>query len=272
MHRTFLKPLAFALTLALTTGSALAASSFDVSELDKGINPCNDFDGFVNAKWVAANPIPPDRTRWGAFDQLREHSLDTQRTIAEKAAKDADHAKAGSIEQKIGWFYHSGMDDAAVEKAGYAPLKADLDRIAALKSPADIVAWITETSAAGRADLFQVAVLPDFRNAAVQIAYTFQAGLGLPTRDYYEKADYAELREAYKAHVAKVLTLTGVADADAKKQAEQVLGIETRLAKASMAPVELRDPANQYHFVTIEEADKVTPSIEWKKFFSAQGA
>jgi putative endopeptidase len=272
MQRTFLKPLAFALTLALSTGSALAASSFDVTELDKGISPCNDFNGFVNAKWVAANPIPPDRTRWGAFDQLREHSLETQHAIAEKASKDADHAKAGSIEQKIGWFYHSGMDDAAVEKAGYAPLKADLDKIAALKSPADIVAWITETSAAGRADLFQVAVLPDFKNAAMQIAYTFQAGLGLPTKDYYEKADYAELRDAYKAHVAKVLTLTGVAEADAKKQAEQVLAIETRLAKASMAPVELRDPANQYHFVTIEEADKVTPSIEWKKFFTAQGA
>jgi len=272
MHRTFLKPLAFALTLALSTGSAFAASSFDVTELDKNINPCNDFNGFVNAKWVAANPIPGDRTRWGAFDQLREHSLETQHEIAEKAAKDAGQAKAGSIEQKIGWFYHSGMDDAAVEKAGYAPLKGDLDKIAALKTPADIVAWITSSAAAGRADLFQVAVLPDFKNAATQIAYTFQAGLGLPTKDYYEKADYAELREAYKAHVAKVLALTGVADADARKQAEHVLAIETRLAKASMAPVELRDPANQYHFVTIEEADKVTPSIEWKRFFTAQGA
>ena len=198
MHRTFLKPLAFALTLALSTGSAFAASSFDVTELDKNINPCNDFNGFVNAKWVAANPIPGDRTRWGAFDQLREHSLETQHEIAEKAAKDAGQAKAGSIEQKIGWFYHSGMDDAAVEKAGYAPLKGDLDKIAALKTPADIVAWITSSAAAGRADLFQVAVLPDFKNAATQIAYTFQAGLGLPTKDYYEKADYAELREAYR--------------------------------------------------------------------------
>jgi len=201
MHRKLLQPLAVAVSLALSAGSALAASSFDVTELDKAISPCGDFNGFVNAKWVAKNPIPGDRTRWGAFDQLREHSLETQHDIAEKAAKGADAAKAGSVEQKIGWFYRSGMSEAAVEKAGYDPVKADLAKIDALKSPADIVAWLTESASRGRADVFQVAVLPDFKNAATQIAYTFQAGLGLPTKDYYEKADYAELREAYKAHV-----------------------------------------------------------------------
>ena len=161
MHSRFVKPLAFAVALALSAGSAFAASSFDVGDIDKSINPCADFNGFVNAKWVAANPIPPDRTRWGAFDQLREHSLETQHSIAEKAAKDADHAKAGSIEQKIGWFYRSGMDDAAVEKAGFAPIKPDLDRIDALKSTADIVACITDAAAQGQGELFQIGVLPD---------------------------------------------------------------------------------------------------------------
>jgi putative endopeptidase len=272
MHSRFVKPLAFAVALALSAGSAFAASSFDVGDIDKSINPCADFNGFVNAKWVAANPIPPDRTRWGAFDQLREHSLETQHSIAEKAAKDADHAKTGSIEQKIGWFYRSGMDDAAVEKAGFAPIKPDLDRIDALKSTADIVAWITDAAAQGQGELFQIGVLPDFKNAATQIAYAFQGGLGLPTRDYYEKADYAEIRAAYQAHLAKSLTLAGVSETDAKKQAEQVLALETRLAKASKLPVELRDPANQYHFVTPAEADKVTPSLSWEKFFAAQGA
>ena len=272
MTLKFLHPLAAAISIALTAGSSFAASPFDVTEIDKAINPCKDFDGFVNAKWVAKNPIPPDRTRWGAFDQLREHSLETQHDIAEKAAKDADRAKAGSVEQKIGWFYRSGMDDAAVEKAGYGPVKADLAKIDAMKTPAEVVAWLTESAARGHADLFQVAALPDFQDASIQIAYTFQGGLGLPTRDYYEKPDYAELREAYKAHLAKVLTMTGVADADAKKQAEQVLAIETRLAKASFLPVELRDPKNQYHFVTIADADKVTPNIEWQKFFTAQHA
>jgi putative endopeptidase len=272
MKRKFLQPLAVAISIALSAGSAFAASSFDVSELDTKINPCNDFNDFVNAKWVAKNPIPADRTRWGAFDQLREHSLETQHDIAEKASKGAEQAKAGSIEQKIGWFYRSGIDDAAVEKAGYTPIKPDLTRIDGLKTPADFFSWITDSAARGRFDVFSVAALPDFKNASTQIAYTFQGGLGLPTRDYYDKPDYAELRDAYKAHIAKVLTLIGVADADAKKQAEQVLAFETRLAKASMLPVELRDPANQYHFVTFAEAEKVTPNISWQKFFTAQGA
>ena len=272
MTLKLLHPLAAAVSIALSSGSAFAASSFDVSEIDKAINPCSDFDGFVNAKWVAKNPIPPDRTRWGAFDQLREHSLETQHDIAEKAAKDADSAKAGSVEQKIGWFYRSGMNEAAVEKAGYDPVKADLARIDKFKTPADVVGWLTDSTSRGRADVFQIASLPDFKDASTQIAYAFQGGLALPTKDYYEKPDYAELRDAYKAHLAKVLTMIGVADADAKKQADEVLAFETRLAKASFLPVELRDPKNQYHFVTIAEADKVTPNIEWQKFFVAQHA
>ena len=107
-------------------GSAFAASSFDVSELDKTINPCADFNGFVNAKWVAANPIPADRTRWGAFDQLREHSLEHAARDRRERREGRRHAKAGSIEQKIGWFYRSGMDDAAIDKAGFDPIKPDL--------------------------------------------------------------------------------------------------------------------------------------------------
>jgi putative endopeptidase len=272
MIRTLFQPLAAAIAIALTAGSAFAAGSFDVGDIDKNISPCADFNGFVNAKWVAANPIPSDRTRWGAFDQLREHSLETQHAIAENAAKNANGAKAGSTEQKIGWFYHSGMDESAVEKAGYSPLQADLARIDGLKATPGIVAYLTDSFAQGRADLFSVAALADFKNASTQIAYTFQGGLGLPTRDYYDKPDYAELRDAYKAHIAKVLTLAGAKDADATRQADEVLAFETRLAKASLTPTELRKPENQYHYVTVADADKVTPSISWQKFFDAQHA
>jgi len=271
MSRKLFQPLAAAISIALTAGTAFAAPTFDVNDIDKAISPCTDFNSFVNAKWVAKNPIPSDRTRWGAFDQLREHSLETQHEIAESAAKDAQ-AKAGSIEQKVGWFYHSGMDEAAVEKAGATPLKGEIATIDAIKGAPDIVAYVTDSAAQGRTDLFTVAALADFKNASTQIAYTFQGGLGLPTRDYYDKPDYAELRDAYKAHVAKVLTLSGVPAAQAKQQAEHVLAFETRLAKASLTPVELRTPENQYHFVTFEEAAKVTPNISWQKFFAAQGA
>ena len=129
MRNPVIRSLSLAVCAALST-SAIAATqpSFDVKEIDTSISPCADFNGFVNSKWVAANPIPADRTRWGAFDALREESLTTQRDIAEAAARDAAHAASGSISQKVGWYYHSGMAEGAIEKAGLSPLKPELTR------------------------------------------------------------------------------------------------------------------------------------------------
>ncbi|GAA0707789.1 M13 family metallopeptidase [Dyella marensis] len=299
MTKPYLKPLALAVSLALTlsacgkheaeqnapaaagsapapaatTAAAPAAkkSPFDVSELDTGINACQDFNGFVNAKWVAANPIPEDRTRWGAFDQLSENSLNTQHDIVDAAAKGAAQAQAGSIEQKIGLLYQSGMNEDAIEKAGFEPIKPKLDAIGALKSGADVADYITKSYAEGDGQVFQFGSGADFKHADMQIGYANQGGLGLPTKDYYLDPKYKEIRDAYVAHIAQALQLTGTAEADAKKQADDVLKFETELAKASLAPVEERDPKNQYHFVSVKEADKVTPHFSWEKFFSAQG-
>ncbi len=274
MRNPIIRSLALAICVALST-TAIAATtspSFDTSELDTKINPCGDFNAFVNAKWVAANPIPSDRTRWGAFDVLREHSLQTQRGIVEAAARDAGKVKAGSIEQKIGWFYRSGMTEGAIEKAGYTPIKPELAMIDALKTPTELVVYLNDSFARGQNTLFNVGPSADFKNSKVQIAYAYQGGLGLPTADYYDKAEYAELRTAYQAHIAKVLELTGTKAVDAKKEAEQVLAFETRLAKASLVPVELRKPENQYHFVTLADADKASPNFSWTKFFATQKA
>jgi putative endopeptidase len=299
MTKPYLKPLALAVSLALTlsacgkhesaeqapaaAGSAPAPaattaaatpakkSPFDVSELDTGINACQDFNGFVNAKWVAANPIPEDRTRWGAFDQLAENSLNTQHDIVDAAAKGAAQAQAGSIEQKIGLLYQSGMNEDAIEKAGFEPIKPKLDAIAALKSGADVADYITKSYAEGDGQVFQFGAGADFKHADMQIGYANQSGLGLPTKDYYSDAKYKDIRDAYVAHIAQALQLAGVSEADAKKQADDVLKFETQLAAASLAPVEERDPKNQYHFVTVKEADKATPHFNWEKFFSAQG-
>ncbi|MFC5435662.1 M13 family metallopeptidase [Rhodanobacter umsongensis] len=249
----------------------LGKSIFDVSELDPSINACQDFNGFVNAKWVAANPIPADRTRWGAFDQLAEASLNTQHDLADKAAKGAAAAKAGSIEQKIGYLYQSGMDEAAIEKAGFSPIKPKLDAIAALKNGSDVADYITKSYVGGDGQVFSFGAGADFHHADMQIAYANEAGLGLPTKDYYSDAKYKDLRDAYVAYIAKALQLTGATEADAKKQAADVLAFETQLAAASLAPVEERDPKNQYHFVSVKDADQATPNFSWDKFFAAQG-
>ncbi|HEU4665642.1 MAG TPA: M13 family metallopeptidase [Dokdonella sp.] len=274
MRKLLSRTLATAIFAALSTAAVAAstAPAFDVKELDPKISPCADFNGFVNAKWIAANPIPADRTRWGAFDQLREHSLQTQRGIVEAAALGANKAEAGSIQQKIGWLYRSGMAEGAIEKAGLAPVKPEIAKIETLKTPADIAAYIDDASSRGQNGLFQIYTAPDFKNSKIQIAYVAQGGIGLPTSEYYTKPDYAELRSAYQAHIAKVLELAGDAPDAAKKSAEQVLAFETRLAKASLVPVELRKPENQYHFVTLADADKASPNFSWTKFFAAQHA
>lgn len=297
MSKQYLKPLALAVSLALsltacgkhdadqapaasssapasagTTAMAGAPTSvFDISELGPMNEACADFDQFVNAKWVAANPIPSDRTRWGAFDKLAEDSLNTQHDIVDAAAKNATSAQAGSIQQKIGYLYASGMDEAAIEKAGFDPIKPKLDAIAALKNGSDVADYLNKSFSNGDMQVFSFGSGADFKNASMQIGYTFQSGLGLPTKDYYTDAKYAEQRAAYLDYIAKSLELTGVPAADAKKQADQVMAFEAKLAAASFAPVELRTPEHQYHFVSVKEADKITPHFSWEKFFDAQG-
>ncbi|MGH8158360.1 MAG: M13 family metallopeptidase [Rhodanobacter sp.] len=273
MKHRLVKPLAFAVGIASCSGALAAPSDvFNVKELDSKISACNDFNGFVNAKWVAANPIPADRTRWGSFDALREDSLNVQRKIVEAAAAHAAKATPGSIEQKIGYLYASGMDEAAINKAGFDPIKPQLAHIDGLKNSADVVGYIRDSYAKGEPVLFRFGGNADFKNSDNVIAYANQGGLGLPTADYYSKLDYEKIRTAYVAHIAKLLELTGVGAADAQQQAKSVLAFETRLAAASLVPVQMRKPENRYHYVSIADADKVTPGFDWAAFFKAQGA
>jgi putative endopeptidase len=272
MKKSLLKPLAFAVGLGLCGAAAAATDTFNIQDLNNKIDPCADFNGFVNAKWVAANPIPADRTRWGSFDALREDSLNIQRQIVEAAARSAADARSGSIEQKIGYLYATGMNEAAIDKAGFDPIKPQLARIAALATPADITAYIGQTYAQGTPVLFRFGGNADFKDSDKQIAYAGQGGLGLPTPDYYTKPDYEKIRVAYVGHIARLLQLTGVAEADAKAQADAVMKFETRLAAASLVPTEMRKPENRYHYVSIADADKVTPHLDWMAFFKAQHA
>ncbi len=251
--------------------AAVAASVFDISELDTSIDACGDFNGFVNGKWLASTDIPADRTRWGTFGILREESLAAQHRIVENAAAELADEPVDSISYKIGALYKSGMDKAAVDAAGFDPIKGDLADIAALKTPADVVEWIDADFARGGGALFHFGSSADYKNAAMQIAFTFQGGLALPTPAYYTEAEHQKIRDAYVKHVAKLFELTGVPADKAQEKAANVLAFETRLAKHSLSRIELRDPNNQYDFVTVAEADKITPHFSWEQFFKAQG-
>ena len=297
MNKSHLKPLVLAACVALALGacgkqesastpaspassastpkaavaSAPAPSVFDVSELGPSQDACLDFNQFVNAKWVAANPIPSDQTVWGSFNLLREKSLKNQHDLVDAADKHADSATAGSIEQKIGWLYRSSMNMDARNKAGFEPLKPYLARIDALKSNKDIPAWLNQSFARGDSAVFRFGARADYKNASMEIASANQGGLGLPTPDYYTDAKYKDIRDAYVKYLATLFELTGVPAAEAATKAGLAMKLETELATHSIPRVEMRKPENQYHFVSVAEANKVTPHFDWNNFFKSQG-
>jgi putative endopeptidase len=242
---------------------------FSPADVDATQNICTDISANANAKWLAANPIPGDQTRWGAFNVLGERSLQVQKQIAEQVA-----AKSGQqgIEKIVADFWATGMDEAKLNADGIAPLKAELAAIDALTDAASIAEYIRQTQARGQNPLFGFGPEADFKNSTINMAFATQGGTSLPDRTYYFDKDKQPIREAYVAHIAKVLELAGVPAADAAAQAKEVMAFETRLAKASKSQEEMsRDVSLYYNPVTPAEADKLAPNFPWTKFFESQG-
>ena len=242
---------------------------FEVTDLDPSKDPCDDFAGYVNSKWQAANPVPGDRTSWGAFEMLGERSLGISHQLAEQAAGRAD---ATGIDKIVGDLYATGMDQAKIDAQGIKPLESRLAEIDALTDGASIAAYLRSSYAKGEGQLFGFGAEADFKDSSMNIAYASQAGLGLPDKGYYLDADKQDKLAAYEKHVAKVLELSGVEATEAAKQAKDVVAFETRLAKASKSSEELsRDVSLYYNPVTVAEADKLTPNFSWSEFFKSQG-
>ncbi|MEN5209063.1 M13-type metalloendopeptidase [Stenotrophomonas terrae] len=255
--------------LKLDESKLPAYNAFTAADLDASKDACTDFNGYVNEKWLNANEIPADRTSWGAFTILDERSVAVQHQLAEQAAA---MKNATGIEKIVGDFWAAGMDEAKINSLGITPLKADLAAIDGLQNTAALADYLRTTAAKGENFLFGFGPEADFKNSAMNMAYASQGGLGLPDTTYYTDASKADKLNAYKAHVAKVLELSGVPAADAAKQAEDVIKFETRLAKASKSSVELsRDVSLYYNPVTVADADKLTPNFSWAAFFQAQG-
>ena len=257
---------------ATTAAELPPTAAFSLADLDTTKDACEDLDAFVNGKWLAAHPVPADRTTWGSFEMLDERSEVASRNIAEAAAADGN---ASGLARLVGDFYATGMDEAAVNAAGLAPIQPILDRIDAIKTPADIARYLRDEFAAGRGEVFSFGGEADFKNSSQVIGYAFQGGLALPEKAYYledgKDGAYKTIREQYVAHVSKQLQNAGVEKASADEQAQAVLDFETRLARASISRIEMRDPNNQYHYVTIADADKTAKNFPWSEFMRSQG-
>ena len=255
---------------ARTAGSA-AYWGFDTSNLDRSCKPCDDFYQFAMGGWMKANPIPPQYSTWGSFSLLLDKNQQNLRDILEVAAK--AQAPAGSNEQKIGDFYASCMDTAAIDDAGTKPVDSELGTIAAMKTPVDLQDEAARLHKEGVAVLFRFNVNQDAKDSTQEVGAAWQGGLGLPERDYYLKQDdkSKQLRDAYVKHVAKMFELLGDSADTASAEATSVLTIETALANASMKNTDLRDPEKTYHKMTLADLSAMTPDFDWPHYFKAIG-
>ncbi|HXR52015.1 MAG TPA: M13 family metallopeptidase, partial [Steroidobacteraceae bacterium] len=261
-------PVAAAPAWTLDEGQLIQPIRFLASDVDPAKNACVDLATYANSKWLAANPIPADQTRWGGFNVLRERSLQVQKQLAEQIAAKAELT---GIEKIIGDLWATGMDEAKLNAEGIAPLKDRLGEIEALKDGPGVATYLRAVAARGENPLFGFGPQPDFKDSSIQMAAASQGGTGLPDKTYYFDARYKPIREAYVKHIAKVLELSGIPAASAAVEAKQVMAFETRLAKASKSEEELsRDVSLYYNPVTPADADKLAPNFPWTAFFESQ--
>jgi len=256
------------------SGSKPAAEIHGINpaDMDPSVSACRDLNLYANGGWIKNNPVPPDRSVWSPGGQLYEKTQEKLRGILEKVSK-APNAP-GSDDQKIGDFYSTCMDEAAVEAQGAAPLKGEFDAIDRVASLVDLQAEIARLQLLNVNAVFGFESDQDRRNASEVIAGAYQGGLSLPDRDYYLKTDEdsKKLRDQYVAHVTKMFALLGDDSSKASANARSVLSLETRLAQASMTPVEQRDPDKTYNRKSLPEMAKLTPNFSWTSFLRQIGA
>ena len=245
--------------------------SFDLSAMDKTANPCEDFYQYACGNWRKNNPIPADQARWGRFNELAEYNRQILHTILEKAS--ANDPKRSPVMQKVGDIYQSCMDEAAVNGKGSAPVKPELDRIAAISNKDQLIETVADLHSLGIPALFVFGSAPDLHSAGMEMANVVQGGWGLPDRDYYlaQDAKSQETRQKYLAHMTNMFVLLGDGADAAKKEAQAVMAIETKLADAAFERVKMRDPKNRDHKMKVSELAALAPNFEFARFFAARG-
>ena len=257
---------------AQTSSSNKADAGFSLDNIDKTVDPCVDFYQYACGNWLKKTEIPADRSSWVSFTELDERNLGIERGILEKAASGG--TSRDGIDQRIGDLYGSCMDEKAVNEKGIAPIKPELDRVAAVKDKQSLIEEIAHVQLIGPSPLFNFYSSPDLHNADMVIAYIDQGGLSLPDRDYYIKDDarMVDMRKHLIDYTTEMFTLAGQTPEQAAESAKTVLRIETSLAKASMDRTMRRDPKNRDHKMTREEAVALAPDFSLNRFFTAVGS
>ncbi len=239
--------------------------------LNTSVQPGNDFYEYANGGWLKNNPLPGEYSRYGAFDKLAEDNQKMVKNLVEAAA--AQQNEQGSIDAKVGTFYGAGMDTVTIEQQGITPLREDLAKIDAARSVSDIQDIISEWHTGNNSVLFHLYGSPDDKNSSMMIANIIQGGLGLTDVAYYREQDAKakEIRETYQNYVARMLTITGESPEMAKKDADLIMKMETRLANASMTRLERRDPHATYNKMAVSELESLSPHFNWDGYLDELG-
>ena len=245
-------------------------TGFNVTNMDKTADPCSNFFQYACGNWIKNNPIPSDRSRWSRFEELAARNENILRDILETSAAKKNGT---AIDQKIGGYYSSCLDEKAIDAKGTAPIKSELARITAISDKSALADILARQHVIDATALFTFYPRPDFKNAKLVIAWVDQGGLGLPDRDYYYRTDAksSEIRDKYVAHIARMFTLLGYDAEKAAAASKTVMSIEMSLAKVSQDRVTRRNANNLNHPDTLEGLKKLTPSFNWTGYFEQLG-
>ena len=262
---------ALALMIQLA-GAAFAAPhnhGLDLPNYDPAVRAQDDLFLAANGGWLSRTEIPADKSSFGTFVQLRDMSDARMRAIVEELAKGKQ--RPGSNEAKIGAYYASFVDTAAIDRAGFKPVQPHLKAVDGLKSVADLARWIGQ--AQGQvATPFGLYVDADAKKPRENRLTVYQAGLGLPDRDYYLLKDDARMGEARKAYLGYLQQLAGFAgEKDAAGAAQRIYALEEKIAQLHWSTVENRDPVKTYNPVTLAELSAQAPELDWAALFPAAG-
>ena len=253
---------------ASTAAKRYGTWGIELDGMDPSVKPGDDFFRYVNGKWAATTQIPPDQTRFGAFNMLRDLSEARVREILDGWAANKK-LKAGTDEAKVAALYRTFLDDAAAEKLDAKPIQPLLDAVKKAKTHEDMAKIMGHSASTFGRSFFGPGVSDDAKNPEQYTLYLSQSGIGLPDREYYLRDNFKPQKERYQKYVADMLRLAGWDDAD--KNAADIVAMETKIAEAQWSRAESRNRDKTYNPMTIVELDKNAPGFPWAIFFKEAG-